>query len=401
VKFNYQARNKIGEIQSGTVEASSKDAAVALLQRNQLFVTAIEDAGAVPLFAKNIKLFDRVSSKEIVIFSRQLSIMFKAKVSLIEALEVLGAQIKNQSFREKVIKISEEVESGTSLSQALSAFPNIFSPFYVSMVRSGEVSGTLSESLSYLAEHLEREYHLISRLRGALIYPAVIVAMMMAIFVLITIFVIPQLTAVLEESGQKLPFITIVVINLSKIMRAWGWALFLVFVGGAAAIFRYSKTEEGKKFFDRSILRLPVVGEFLKIVYISRFAENLGTLTAGGIPIARALEITSEIVGNSVYQKVIFETMDKVRKGEQINSVLARYPDVFPAVFTQMVLVGEKSGALDTTLLSIVDFYKKEVDREIENVLSLLEPLLIIFLGIVVGGLIGAVLLPLYQMTSI
>lgn len=401
MKFNYQARNKEGEIQSGTIEASSKEGAVALLQKNKLFVTAIEDAGAAPFLTRNIKLFDFVSAKEVVIFSRQLAIMFKAKVPLVEALDVLAMQIKNRNLKEKVIKISEEVEAGTSFSQALAGFPNVFSPFYVSMVRSGEASGTLSESLSYLADHLEREYHLMSRLKGALIYPAIIVLMMIVIFLLITVFVVPQLTAVLEESGQELPFITKIVISLSKIIRTFGLGIFLGLLGIIAGLIYYLRGVEGKKFRDRALLRLPVMGNFLKIVYVSRFAENLGTLISGGIPISKSLEITAEIVGNSVYKTVIIETVDKVRKGESINSILSKYPDVFPPVFTQMVMVGEKTGALDITLLNVVEFYKKEVDREIENVFSLLEPVLIIFLGVVVGGLIGAVLLPLYQMTGV
>ena len=269
------------------------------------------------------------------------------------------------------------------------------------MVKSGEVSGTLAESLDYLADHLEREYHLYSKMTGAMVYPALILATMIVIFGIIIVFIIPQLTEVLEGSEQELPFVTVLVINLSEFIRGWWWLMFLA-VGGLGIFgFQYLKTAEGKKFSDRTLLKIPVIGTFLKMIYLSRFAENLSTLISSGLPIVEALEITGEIVGNDLYKTIIFQTRDDVRKGDQISKVLKKYPEAFPPVFTQMVLVGEKSGTLDSTLMNIVDFYQKEVDRSVESLLSVLEPIMIIFLGLVVGGMVGAVLLPFYQMTAL
>ena len=401
MRFNYQARTPTGEVQSGTVEASSKEAAVSLLQRHGLYITFLEEVAAPPVYAKRIKIFERIAAKDIVMFSRQLAIMFKTKVPLVEALETLAAQTKNPDLKEKIFKLAKEVEAGTSLSKALSRYPKVFSPFFIAMVRAGEASGKLSEALSYLAEHLEREYHLSSKLKGAMIYPAMVLFVAIIVLALMMFYIIPQLTEVLLASGGELPAITKIVISLSAFLRKWGLLLILVLLILVIFAIRYSRSQEGKKFFDQISLRFPITSELVRMICLSRFAENLSTLISGGLPIARALEISGDIVGNTVYKEIIFQTRDGVRKGEPISSTLARFPEIFPPVFTQMTAVGEKTGTLDKTLLEIVSFYQKETDRTIDNLLSILEPVLIIFLGLVVGGLMASVLLPLYRVAGV
>jgi len=400
MKFNYQARATKGEIQSGIVEASSREAATTLLRKHGLYVTILEEVTAPPLYAKRIKIFERISRSDIVLFSRQLSIMFKSKVPLVEALRVLSAQTASPELKEKILELSEEVEGGTSFSGALSRYPKIFSSFYVAMVRAGEISGTLSESLEYLAEHLEREYHLTAKMRGALMYPSLIIFVVVLTLALMIFFVIPNLSGVLTGTAQELPTVTKVVIGSAAFLKNWGWAIVLGIVILIFAGFRYYRTEKGKKIFDRNFLKLPIIGPFFKMFYITRFAENLSTLISGGLPIASALQTVGEIVGNTCYKEVIFDVRDKVRKGEAISSVLARSPEVFPPVFIQMTLVGEKTGTLDSTLMNIVNFYKKEIDRTIDNFLSILEPALIVILGVIVAGLMLAILIPLYQMIA-
>lgn len=400
MKFNYQARTKTGEIHAGVIEASSREAALLLLQKYGLYVTFLEEAVS-PVYAKRIKFFERVSQKDIVLFSRQLSIMFKSKVPLIEALRVISTQTKNPDFKEKILKLSEEVEGGTALSQALSRYPKNFSAFYCAMVRAGEASGKLAEALEYLAEHLEREYHLTSKIRGALIYPSLIIFVVLVVLFLLIFFVIPQLSEVLEGSGQPLPFITKIVLGFAFFLKKWGWTLILGILLLIIILLRYHQTEKGKEAFDRIFLRFPLIGPLLKMVYISRFAENLSTLISGGLPIASALEIVGQIVGNTSYKKIIFQSRDEVRRGEPISSVLSRAPDIFPPVFTQMALVGERTGTLDSTLMNIVDFYRKEIDRAIDNLLSVLEPISIIFLGLIVAGLMLSILMPLYRMITL
>jgi type II secretory pathway component PulF len=401
MKFNYQARNKKGQVQSGVVEASSREAAINLLQKHGLYVTILEETAAPPIYAKRIKIFERVSDRELVLFSRQLSILFKSKVSLVEALQVLAVQNDNASFREKIFKLAEDVEAGTSLSGALSRYPQIFSSFYIAMIKAGETSGKLSEALSYLANHLEREYHLTSRIKGALLYPALIVIVAIVVVALMIFFVIPQLTEVLVETGGELPVITKIVISVSNFFKNWGWTVLLGIIALILAISRYRRTKEGKRFFDNFYLQLPFISPVLKMVYLARFAENLSTLISGGLPIAQALETTGDIVDNTVYKEIIFKTRDEVRRGEAISAVLSRFPEAFPPIFTQMALVGERTGTLDKTLMNLVEFYQEEVDRTISNLLSVLEPVLIVLLGIVVAGLMAAVLMPLYRMAGI
>ena len=331
MKFNYQARSKAGEAQTGTIEASSQEAALALLQKNRLFVTFLEKTGvSQPFYAKQIKLFQRVSKKDIVNFSRALSLMFKAKIPLVQSLRSIAEQTKSINFKEKIFALAQEVEAGTLFSQALTAFPNLFSAFYVSMVKSGEASGTLSESLTYLADHLEREYHLASKIQGAMIYPILILVVVIGVLLLMMFFVIPSMSEVLLESGQELPFVTRMVIALSDFLRSWGWLAGLALLALGIFVFRYFKTINGKKFKDKYILRIPMLGSFLKMTYISRFAENLSTLISGGLPIVSALEITGEIVGNDVYQTIVFEVRDEVKRGERISRVLTQHPGEFP-----------------------------------------------------------------------
>lgn len=401
MKFNYQARTKKGEVQSGTVEAPSKEAALNLLRKHGLFLTAIEPAEAPPFYAKQIKFLQRVSRKEVVLFSRQLAIMFKARVSLVESLRTLGKQTQNPVFKEKILAITEKVEGGTPLSEALKTFPKLFSSFYVAMVKSGEVSGNLPDILDYLADHLEKEYHFYSRIRGAMIYPALIIFIVIFVLAMLIFFVIPNLTQMFKEAEQELPTITKVVLGLTDFLKYWSWLLLLFLLGAVFMLWQYRKTPSGRKISDKLILRAPLIGDFLKLVYLSRFASNLSVLIAGGLPIARALKITADILGNTVYKRIILEARENVRKGTPISSVLAKHPMVFPPMFSQMTLVGERTGTLDKTLMDVVEFYQKQVDRRLDLLLAILEPALIIILGLMVAGLMSAILLPLYRLMSV
>ncbi|KPJ73632.1 hypothetical protein AMJ48_00130 [Parcubacteria bacterium DG_74_1] len=401
MNFNYQARTETGKIQAGVIEASSAEKAVSILQGYGLYVTVLQEAGEVPFYARSIKFLSRVSLKDRVLFSRQLSIMFSAKVPMVESLQTLASQTKNLNFREKILAISNEVEGGTAFSLAIAKYPALFSPFYVAMVRSGEASGKLSEALSYLAEHLEREYHLSGKIKGAMIYPAIVLVVVLIVLALMVFFVIPQLTTVLRDLGTDLPAHTKIAMALFEFFREWGWIFIFILLFLVGSLFWFYRTEGGRGFFDRSILKIPVVGPLLKLVYVTRFAENLTTLISGGLPIAECLEITSGIVGNSIYQKAILKTRDEVRRGKSISQVLAYYPGIFSPVFTQMTLVGERTGTLNESLMSLVNFYQKETERGIENLLGTLEPLIIVFLGGIVGIVIATFLLPIYQLSEI
>jgi len=399
MRFIYQARTKNGDIKAGSVEAASTQAAAELLRRDSLFVTFLrkdEDK-----FAKKFHFFEGVSGKDIAVFSRQLAVMFKANVSLVESLRTIGNQLTNQGFREKILKISQTVEAGSPLSAALAKYPDIFSSFFVAMVRAGEVSGNLSEQFNYLADYLEKNYYLQGKVKGAMVYPIVILIVMVGVLFLLSYFVMPNLIGMLGNTGTELPFLTKAVIAATNFVRGIGGIIvLLVIIGLVVLISRLARTEKGKDFFDRFALRVPVLKNLLKMLYVSRFADNLSTLIAGGIPITQALEITSMIVGNNVYRDIIVKTCEGVRKGQTMSSILSSYPELFPPMFSQMILVGEQTGSLDKSLLIMVSFYEKETERAIDGMLVLIEPIMIITLGLIVGGVVASVMIPLYSSMS-
>jgi len=400
MKFNYQARTKEGEIRIGTIEASSKEGALSLLQGHGFYVTYLEES-RVPFYAKRLELFRGVSQRDIVLFSRQLSMMFGSEVPLAEALRVLSGQTRNFVLREKVFDLSKEIEGGSSFSKALTKYPETFSTFYTSMVKAGEASGKLSASLLYLADHLEREYELASKTKGALIYPSLVLLLVFFIMFLMVYTVIPQLSMVIKESAVEIPVVTQRVIAVSDFLKQNTLVLFSIIVVFLFITYQYYKTEKGKDFFNRIFLKTPILGSLLRTIYLARFAESLSTLISGGLMIAKALELSGDIVSSSVYKKAILVIRDEVRKGTPISSVLSLSPDVFPPVFVQMVLVGEKTGSLDTSLMNIANFYQKEVERGTANLLAILEPVLIMTLGMVVGGMMLAILMPLYQIIGL
>jgi len=400
MKFNYQARTKAGEIQTGTIDASSKEAALTLLQGYGFYVTALEKAQP-PFYARELKLFQRASAKDVMRFTRQLSLMFQSKVPLVEALEVLARQDPKLDFKEKILKISERIEGGAPLSEALSSYPNLFSLFYIGMVKSGETSGKLGEVLVYLAEHLEREHNFFSKIRGAMTYPAFVLVVFIVVMIIITTFVVPSIAKTLEATGIELPLITKETIAFSAFFKKGWWIIGLVFFALAAFVYRYLKTLKGRKFFDGLILSIPWLGSFLKKVYLSRLAETLASLISAGLHIIKALEVTGDTINNYPYRSLILETREGVRRGERMSVIFGQHPALVSPFFIQMLIVGERAGRLEESLRNIVTFYRDEVNRSIEKFLSLLEPIFIVVLGTFVGGIMISVFLPLYQLGAL
>jgi len=397
MRFTYQARNSSGEIQSGIIEASSRESAFDILKNHSLFIISLNEE-IIPVYAKKIKLFDRIPKKEIVYFSRQLAIMFKSKVPLIEIFQTVVKQTKNAALREIIMKVSEQVEGGSNLSAALSGHPNIFSTFYVNMVKAGEASGKLNEVFMYLADYLEKEAKLRAKITGAFVYPGFITVVFVVVIYVISVMVIPTLSQVLVSTGNELPPLTRFVFWFSDLVRTKGWMLIIgvvILIGGIYYFFK--RNEKLRNSFFTVILMTPLISGFLKKIYLARIALNFSTLVSGGIPVAQALEITGQVVGNPVYKRIINEVRDEVKKGQKISYVLGRYPQFISPLFYQMIVVGEKTGTLDTSLVNVVGFYEEETDRALESFARLLEPAMIIILGLLVGGLIAAVLLPIYS----
>lgn len=400
MQFNYKARTPQGEGRSGVVEARSLDAAIEVLQRSNLIVTEIRPEGASPLLARRITFFERVKQRDIVIFSRQLSTLFEAKVAVTQSLRTLAAETESGLLRNAIGGILEDVSGGSSLSQAMGRHPEVFSRFYISMVRAGEESGKLEEVFLYLADYLERSYALVSKARNALMYPAFVLVAFIGVIIVMLVVVVPRLTSIFAELGQQVPFYTRVIIALSSFLQHWGIVLMILVAIGAVIGWRYARTPQGQLVFDSMKIRLPIVGSLLKKIYLTRLADNLSTLIVAGIPIIRALEITGDVVANRVYQRIIAEATEAVKAGNTISASFDKHDEI-PPLITQMIRIGEESGKLDFILKSAAGFYRRDVDNLLENFVSLIEPALIVFLGLGVGVLVAAVLVPLYNLSSI
>lgn len=401
MQFTYQARTPEGETRAGVIETRSLESAVEILQRNNLVIVDVRPAeGATSVFAWRIRFFERVPQRDIVIFSRQLSTLFQAKVPLVQALRTLATETENVTFREAIGGILEDVSGGASLSQAFGRFPQIFSEFYINLVRAGEESGKLEDVFTYLADYLERTYAITSKARNSLIYPAFIFFTFIGVIIVMLVVVIPRLTSIFKDLGQQLPFYTRAIIAISTFLQQWGLVLLIFITAGAVALWRFFLTERGRDLWDEMKLRAPLIGGLLKKLALARMADNLATLIVAGIPIIRALQITADVVGNRVFAKIILDAAESVKSGNTISYSFEKYPDVPPLV-TQMIKIGEESGKLDFILKSAAGFYQRDVDNLLDNFVSLIEPALIIMLGLGVGVLVAAVLVPLYNLSSV
>jgi type IV pilus assembly protein PilC len=398
MKFEYQGRSENGQMQSGIVEASSREDAINVLKKNKIYVTFLEEKKD-NIYSAEITFLQFISSKDMVLFSRQLAIMFQSGVPIVESLRSISKQTNKKKFKDQIEELAIKVESGESLSQALAAFPKTFNPFYVGMVRSGEASGRLAETLEYLADHLEQEHNFNSKIISSMIYPAFILVVMVGILILLVVFVLPGLEDVFAD--MDLPWNTRLILNSGDIFKQWWWVLALsIFV--IAFLFRtFSKTPDGEKLIDNIVLKIPVIGEFVKKINLVRIAENISTLVAGGLPIVQALEVTAGVLSSNSYKEIMYEARDNVRRGEMISGTLIKYPKHFPVLFIQMIVVGEKTGNVDSSLKNVVSFYQGDVDRSLDAIVKMMEPAMIALVGGLVGFVVMSVLTPIYQISAV
>ncbi|MFI5205764.1 MAG: type II secretion system F family protein, partial [Candidatus Paceibacterales bacterium] len=388
MKFNYKARTKEGKVETGTIEASSKESASLLLQKYNIFVTSLEEQGASGPILRNVRFELGVSKKDLAIFSRQLAVMLESRIPVIQSLTSLASQTKKNNFKEVINKVAVLVEEGEPISDAFAKFPKVYDNFYVNLIRSGEVSGKISETLYYLSDHLERESDIISQVRGAMIYPILVISVLFIVIGIVIVVVMPRITDLIKESETNPPFFTVLMIGMYAFIAQYWWIILLVVIFLTVVVILYFRTEGGRKNFDRWSLRIPLVGDVLQKVFLTRFCENVSTLIAAGISINKALAITENTVNNVVYKDIVHTLGKEVSEGEKMSTVLEKYKIYFPSFVVQMIKVGEDTGTLEKTLMEVVKFYQKEITRAINLFSTLLEPILIIFLGIVVG-LIG------------
>lgn len=398
--FKYTAYDQSNIEREGTVEASSVDAAINAVQQYGYRVVSMEEASKRTSFGNiEINLFKSVSTKEIVILSRQISTLFEAHVSPLRIFRLLSAEVGNPQLQRIMNAIVEDLQGGSSISRALSAHPDVFSPFYVNLVRAGEESGSLEKSFSYLADYLDRTYEVVTKARNALVYPAFVISIFVVVMGLMLTLVIPKIAQILTDSGQELPIYTKIVIGVSNFLVDYVGIILVFLAGGGIALWQFIKTPVGKRAYDEFIISIPAIGELYRKLYLTRICDNLATMINSGISIVQALEVTAEVVDNEVYKEIISYSLEEVKGGRSFADSIAEYPEI-PGVLAQMAKVGEETGSLPEILNTLATFYRREVNNAVDTLIGLIEPIMIVLLGLGVGVLLASVLMPIYNLTS-
>ena len=397
--FAYKALNIEQETSSGLVRAPSVDTAADILIEKGLTILVLKEKKDIIRGIPMPFLLGKISPKDIVIVSRQLSILVAANIPLVQSLKILLKQITNPKFKVIISEVVEDVEGGGKLSDALAKHPRAFDDFFVNIVRSGETSGKLDEVLLYLADQMEKDYDLTSKIKGAMIYPIFITSALLVVGTIMMIFVVPKITQVLKESGAKIPFATKVLIGTSSFLVHYWWLIALILFGIIIAFRVYASTGFGRYSVDLFKIKVPIFGKLFQKIAIVRFARSLYTLISGGVTLTRGFKIVSDVVGNTVYKNLILETSKEVEGGNPIATVFMKSPHIPPMV-SQMLNVGEKTGKIDTILLKIADFYSREIDNLLRNLVTLIEPIVMIVMGAGVGLMVAAVILPMYNLAS-
>lgn len=400
MKFVFKAKNNDGVLKEGIIEALDRNAAGMVLQKNNLVPISLREDGRTSGLVKELsRIWDGVSVKEQVNFFRQLSVLIEAKVPITSSIVTIAEETDNAYFRILLKEIKDDVDDGMSLSEAFGKFPEVFSPLVVNLIRAGEISGSLQKTIAYIADNLERNYHLASKIRGALTYPVFVLSAAGVIGMLVSIFILPKLTIMLKEYQVALPWYTKMIIGFSDFMEQYWLAVFVGIVGVVSGFVYYLNTENGKRWWDEVILGIPIIGKVAQYIYTARMAENLSVLLNSGIPVVKALTLTSSIVSNRVFERVLLDAAEEVKTGGNISSVFLK-STVMPRMVSQMFRIGEESGTLVQVLKSVSDFYTAEVDILTKSLTALLEPVLIIFLGVGVGIMVVGILMPIYDIAG-
>ncbi len=396
--FKYIAEDPQGKVRRGTIIGLSDNEATFKLRKKDLNPTSVVNITGT-WGSKFLMLIAPIGPKDLVIFSRQFSVMISANVPVVESLMILVDQTNNISLKNMLSEIAFEVDGGAFLSDAFSKRPKIFSDFFVNIVRSGESSGKLDEVLNYLADEMEKNYDMIAKIRGAMIYPVFIMVGLGGVAVVLMIYVIPNLTSILTESGMELPLSTQIVLGTSNFLQNYIIMIIIVLIGLVFLARLYLKTYNGKRNLDIVKLRMPIFGKLFKYIYLMRFTRSLSTLLKGGVTITRALEITAEVIGNTIYREIILQTLESINDGNPLSTVMEN-SDYVPKMVPQMIAVGEKTGKIDSVLDRITNFYVRESSNMLDNLSKLMEPIIMVIMGIGVGIMVAAVIMPMYNMAN-
>lgn len=397
--FKYEAITNTGEKKNGSIDASGKDAAISSLQRRGLIVSSIKEEGEHKGIFQ-LSFFEKgVSMKDIVIMSRQISTLFEAQVSALKAFNLLASNTENPVLVKILNTVVTDIQSGVSISEALSRHPDVFSIFYVNMVKAGEESGKLTQTFLYLADYLDRQYQLTSKTKNALIYPAFVIGVFFIVMLLMFVFIVPRLAVIIKESGQVIPFSTKIVFGLSDLLINYGIFVLIGFVLFIYYIYRLTKSDSGKKYLDRLKITTPVFKNIYTKLYLSRIADNMDTMLSSGVTIIRSLELTSIVVGNRVFEDLLKDATEKVKSGSSLSEAMSSYKEI-PSIMIGMIHVGEETGSLGSILKTLGKFYAREVNEAVDSMVSLIEPIMIVALGLGVGLLLTSVLMPIYNIAG-
>jgi len=395
--YQWSGKTPRGIIESGEITASTKEDVIAILGKKNIVPTHIAEKPKKALFA----LGGRIKDKDIVVFTRQFSTMINAGLPLVQALEILSTQVENKAFGKVIGQVKTDVESGLTYADALKKHPKIFSELYANMVAAGEAGGILDTILNRLAAYIEKAMKLKKKVKGAMVYPAVISTVAVLVIVIIMVFVVPTFSRMFAQLGGTLPLPTRMVIGLSKFVAGTGGIVSLVSIIAAVVfIIQFKRTEKGKKIIDFILLKLPIFGTLLNKVAVAKFTRTLGTLVSSGVPILDGLEITAKTSGNKVVEYAIMGVRKEVVGGKTIAEPIKK-AKVFPPMVTHMIAVGESTGALDAMLGKIADFYDDEVDAAVTNLTAMMEPLMMVFLGTTVGFIVVAMYLPIFKLITL
>jgi type IV pilus assembly protein PilC len=398
-QFSYKARGAGGSVTEAAIEAPDQRSAMDRLRAQKLIVLEINEAapGIMDTLQRFNPLKPRVTNKDIVLFSRQLSTLVSAGVALVSGLNILQDQMENPAFKSVVTKVKDDIEAGLSIADSLKKHPQAFTDLYIAMVKAGEVGGILDVILERLSTYLEAAEDLRHKVKGALMYPMVVSSIAALVTVFLLVFVIPTFKEIFSSFGAELPLPTRIVIGTSEFLQK-RWYLLLAAIIGLVYLFRqWLRTENGRKIFDTNALRLPLFGPLLRKVSVAKFTRTLGTLVKSGVPILQAMETVAQTSGNKVIEKAIMDAREAIREGERIAEPL-RKSGSFPPMVVQMIAVGEETGNLDVMLSKIADFYDQEVEVAVKGLTSMIEPIVIVFMGIVIGGIVIAMFIPMFEL---
>lgn len=400
MKFKYQARTKEGELQAGFVDAGNRDTALQILAGHDLFVLSVVSAEQKHWYDVFAGFVNRVRRKDLVVFARQLATLLEARLPLSNALVTLKDQTTNETLKEAIAQISQDVNSGLSFSQALERQGALFPSYYTAMIQASEVTGNLNEAAEFLADYTEREGNLVSKATSALIYPAILLGLFLVVGFILLTFVFPQIEPIFQESNVALPWFTEMFLGLGTFMQKWWPAVIIAAFFFGVVVVDYFQSNEGKALWNEAQVRLPVLKKVYTPLLMARFGNAMALLIHGGIPVAQSLEIMGAMMDSAPYSEILRGVTEDVRQGQLLSESLTRYPEYFPTLVPQMIGIGETTGKIEEMFSRVAGIYTREANQVMDNLTDLIQPVLLIGMGLLVGLLFASILIPLYSLTA-